>query len=86
MQQCMVMISNSVAALANLAATKTENGGSAAAKDGTDGKLPGMWDLMGGFKRLKQVKVTHFMMERTMRRQRKSVMLLQGAAQLTPAE
>ena len=75
MQQCMMMMASSVAALANIAATKSGSGGSGDAKDGTDGKLPGQRDLMGGFKRLKQVGVAHFMAERTMRRQRKSVMM-----------
>ena len=72
MQQCMMMMANSVAALANMSAAKADV---AASKDGTDGKLPGMRDLMGGFKRLKQVGTERFMQERTMRRQRKSVMM-----------
>ena len=75
MKQCMMLMANSVAALANIAATKTGSGGSGDAKDGSDGRLPGQRDLMGGFKRLKQVGVVHFMAERTMRRQRKSVMM-----------
>ena len=75
MTQAMMLMANSVAALANIAATKTGSGGSGDAKDGSDGRLPGQRDLMGGFKRLKQVGVVHFMAERTMRRQRKSVMM-----------
>ena len=77
MKQCMVLMANSVAALANLAQAKGTSGGSTGA-DGVDGKLPGMRDLMGGFKRLKQVGAQHFMQERTMRRQRKSVMMAES--------
>ena len=75
MTQAMMLMANSVAAMANMAATKTGSGGSGDAKDGSDGRLPGQRDLMGGFKRLKQVGVVHFIAERTMRRQRKSVMM-----------
>jgi len=72
MRNAMMLMANSVATMANMSATKAD---AAASKDGTDGKLPGMRDLMGGFKRLKQVGQEHFMLERTMRRQRKSVMM-----------
>ena len=72
MQQCMMLMANSVAALANLAASKADT---SASKDGADGKLSGMRDLMGGFKRLKQVGTQHFMLKRTMPRQRKPVMM-----------
>ena len=76
MQQCMMLMANSISSLANMCVqAKAGSGGSGDAKDGTDGKLPGQRDLMGGFKRLKQVGVAHFMAERTMRRQRKSVMM-----------
>ena len=74
-QQCMMLMANSISSLANVVQAKAGSGGAGDAKDGTDGKLPGQRDLMGGFKRLKQVGVVHFMAERTMRRQRKSVMM-----------
>ena len=75
MKQCMMLMANTVTSLANMAATRAAGGGSGDAKDGADGKLPGMRDLMGGFKRLKAVGPQHFMLERTMRRQRRSVMM-----------
>ena len=77
MQQCMMVMANSVAALANMASARAASGGSGDAKDGADGKLLGMRDLMGGFKRLKQVGAQHFIQERTMRRQRRSVMMVE---------
>ena len=55
MEQCMMLMANTVTSLANMAATRAASGGSGDAKDGADGKLPGMRDLMGGFKRLKAV-------------------------------
>ena len=38
--------------------------------EGSDGRLPGSRDLMGGRKRLKQVRAEHFMEERTVKRTR----------------
>ena len=52
LQQAMVMMAQSVSAMVQCQAEAKASAGSSAA---TDGKLPGMRDLMGGSKRLKEV-------------------------------
>ena len=79
MQKLMVVLGNTMATLASNAAAaggrKAGNEESKSEADGSEWKLPGMRDLMGGAKRMKEVGVEHFMEERTLLRTRRSVMM-----------
>ena len=82
MQKLMVVLGNTVAALANNAAAANaaaaegkKTGDAKSETDGSEWKLPGMRDLMGGAKRMKEVGVDHFMEEMTLLRTRRSVMM-----------
>ena len=82
MQKLMVVMGNTKTALANNAAAANavvaegkKAGDAKSQADGSEWKLPGMRDLMGRAKRMKEVGVDHFMEEMTLLRTRRSVMM-----------